>query len=397
MYVHILIATMIGILFGIITGLAPGIHVNLVSAVLFSIASILLRYTNAIVLACFIISMALTHTFLDFIPSVYVGAPEESTAMAVLPGHKMLLKGKGYNAVKITVIGSFGGLLLTVLLTPVFLTYFDAIYNFLNPHIAIILLLIISYMLLKDRNRKWNILLFALSGGLGLLVLNMPTLKEPLLPMFSGLFGFSGLVESLRQKVNIPPQTIEDIPVSKKTAAKAVLAGTIAGSAAGFFPGLGPAQVAVLSSQFLHNLGDKGFLMLVGSIGTVNFAVSLATLAVLAKARNGAIIVVSQLLPDISQLLLIFIAVLLMSGGIATILTLTTAKYFSRMITKVNYQKLVMGVMAFVLLLVFLFSGWLGLIVLATATTIGMIAPLKGVPRNHLMGCLIVPVLLQLL
>lgn len=397
MLFELLLATLLGIAFGVITGLAPGIHVNLVSVMLLSLAPLLLRYTNVVVLASFIIAMAVTHTFLDFIPSVYVGAPEESTAMAALPGHKMLLKGEGYGAVKITVIGSFGGLLVTVLLTPIFLQYFDDVYAFLNPHIPMMLLLIISYMLLKDRNRKWNLLLFSLSGALGLIALNLPQLKEPLLPMLSGLFGFSGLLESLRQNVHVPPQRISDVPVSKRSAAKAIGVGTIAGSAAGFFPGLGPAQVAVLASQFIHAMDDKGFMMLVGCIGTVNFAISLATLAVIEKARNGAVVVVAQLLPDVSHLLMIFTAVLLISGGIAVILTLMAAKVFSRMITKVNYQKLVLGVMGFVLLLVFLFSGWLGLLVLATATAIGLIAPVKNIARNHLMGCLIVPVLAQML
>jgi putative membrane protein len=40
------------------------------------------------------------------------------------------------------------------------------------------------------------------------------------------------------------------------------------------------------------------------------------------------------------------------------------------------------------------FGGILGLIVLATSTFIGMLAPLINVKRSHAMGCLLLPVIL---
>jgi putative membrane protein len=42
-----------------------------------------------------------------------LGAPDESKALNVLPGHRMLMEGKGFEAVKLNVIGS---LLLPVIL-----------------------------------------------------------------------------------------------------------------------------------------------------------------------------------------------------------------------------------------------------------------------------------------
>ena len=43
----------------------------------------------------------------------------------------------------------------------------------------------------------------------------------------------------------------------------------------------------------------------------------------------------------------------------------------------------------------FLWGGVIGLVIISTATTIGLIAPLVGCKRVHAMGCLILPVLLQ--
>ena len=105
MFYDVILAVLIGCLAGCITGLIPGIHVNLISMLLISMSGYLLGMTDPISLAVFIISMAITHTFLDSIPSVFLGAPDADMALGVLPGHRLLLEGKGYEAVKLTVIG----------------------------------------------------------------------------------------------------------------------------------------------------------------------------------------------------------------------------------------------------------------------------------------------------
>jgi len=115
---QLLLAIMIGILCGIVTGLTPGIHINLVSVLIVSLSSIFLEYTSALFLATIIISMGVTHTFLDSIPSIFLGAPDSDTVMAVLPGHKLLFQGLGWDAVRLTVIGSLLCLLLCIAIIP---------------------------------------------------------------------------------------------------------------------------------------------------------------------------------------------------------------------------------------------------------------------------------------
>ena len=118
MFYDIILAILIGCLAGTITGLIPGIHVNLISMLLISVSGYLLGFTNPMVLAVFIIAMAITHTFLDSIPSIFLGAPDADMALGVLPGHRLLMEGKGYEAVKLTVIGSLLALIVTLLLIP---------------------------------------------------------------------------------------------------------------------------------------------------------------------------------------------------------------------------------------------------------------------------------------
>jgi len=396
MFLQLLLATFIGISFGIITGLIPGIHINLVSLTLLTLSPLLLTYTNVLVLSVFIIAMSITHTFLDFIPSVFLGAPESDTALSILPGHKMLLQGKAYEAVKLTVIGSLFALIFSIVLIPLLIPTVSFIYPFIKSYIGFILIGVVSFMILKDKTKLGNLLVFMLSGTLGLIVLTTPNIKNSLFPLLSGLFGVSMLSLSLLDKVKIPEQKItHTVKLPAKEYTQSITAGTFAGVLTSFFPGLGAAQGAVLAQQFTKNLSEHGFMVLVGGINTVNFVLSLVTLLTLNKARNGAVIVVSKLLDNYNiKVLAVFIAVALIVAGIATFLALNITKIFSRIIVKVNYTLLVIIIIALITLLTFYFSGFIGLLILFTATMIGIIPSQLNVSRNHAMGCLLLPVIL---
>ena len=398
-FLEILLAILIGILFGIFTGLVPGIHINLVSVLLVSVSSYLLGFTSPVVLGAFIVSMSVTHTFLDTIPSIFLGAPSEDTALSVLPGHRLLLKGMGYEAVKLTVIGSLLCLILTLIMIPFVISYLPKVYTFMSPYIGWILLGVSIFMILKENGldkRFWGFYVFMISGIFGLIVLNIPNLKQPLLPMLSGLFGISTLLVSLFQEVEIPKQRItEMVKVPKLKGLKAILGATISGSLIGIFPGLGSAQAAIISMQFVGELGVYAFLVLIGGINTVNFVFSLVTLYTIQKARNGTVVAIFEILKSISlNDLLIFMGAALLAGGIATFLTLKIAKLFSGLITKISYPKLVLGVTLFIVALVFYFSSWLGLLILIVSTAIGIVPALIGVKRSLAMGCLMLPVIL---
>ncbi|MBW2992868.1 tripartite tricarboxylate transporter permease, partial [Candidatus Woesearchaeota archaeon] len=118
------------------TGLIPGVHVNLVSLLLLSVSGYLLGFTTPVVLCCFIIALSVVHTFLDSIPSIFLGAPDADQALNVLPGHKMLLEGKGFEAVKLTVIGSLVSLIIVVAMIPFMIPVVGWIYPLISPYIG---------------------------------------------------------------------------------------------------------------------------------------------------------------------------------------------------------------------------------------------------------------------
>jgi len=399
MLLEIIIAIVLGCLMGVITGLTPGLHINLVALVLFSISPVLLGYTNVIAVASFIIAMSITHTFTDFISATYLGAPSDDTAMAVMPAHRLLLEGKGHEAIRLATIGSLLCLILTIIISPLLIFAVPIIFSSLKAYVGWILLAVIIFMILREETHDkkfWAFAVVMLSGILGLAVFNTPNLKDPLLPMLSGLFGVSVLLLSLSQKVVLPLQkTTEMIKVKAKDMVKSLTSGVLSGSLVSIFPGLGPAQAAVISGQFVKRTDTYSYLILVGGINTVSMILSLVTLFTIEKARNGSIIVVQQLMPNIDlNVLILFFAVALAAGGIATFLTMYVSRIFSKIMNKVNYSALSIAIIVFVSLMVFYFSGIIGLLILATATSIGIIPNIVDVSRSSSMACLIVPIIL---
>ncbi len=395
--IEILIALLLGVLTGIITGITPGIHINLVSLLVLSSAPFLLQITSPIVLGVYIISLAITHTFLDALPSIYLGAPDEAQALNVLPGHRLLMKGEGHNAIVYTVIGALGSIILGIALFPFFIWSMNLLSNSVSQIIGYLLIVIMIYMIFREKGKGLkNLAVFFLSGCLGLLVFAIPNLNQPLFPLLSGLFGISLLLTSLAQKSKIPKQDFsKPLTISKKNTVKSVSAATGMGFIAAFLPGFGSSQAAIMATTIVGDIGDEGFLSLVGGINTANMLISIATAYALNKSRNGAILVVNELLNGVNwEAMLVFAAVALVAAGMAAILTILLSKVFATFIVKVNYNALIVGIMIFVTLLACYFDGLIGLTILATSTALGLVAGYFGVGKNHLMGCLVLPVIL---
>ena len=71
-FLQLIFAVISGVLTGTFTGLMPGIHINLVAMALLMSSKYLLSYFQPLTLATFIVSMATAHSFLDFVPSIFL-------------------------------------------------------------------------------------------------------------------------------------------------------------------------------------------------------------------------------------------------------------------------------------------------------------------------------------
>ncbi len=395
MLVELLIAVLLGCFLGIFTGLCPGIHINLVAAFMFSYSLFFLEFVSPLFLAVVIASMSIVHTFLDVIPSVFLGAPNADTALSVLPGHRLLIKGHGYEAVMLTIAGSFYALVIVSFLIPVIILLVSKGYPLVKPFIGFILIASSLFLIFREPKSKfWALFVFLISGCLGVFVLHILELKDPLFPMFSGLFGVSVLIVSIKENTVIPKQKGNKVSIQRKPFLQALFSSVFSSSLCSFFPALGPTQAAIIGSQFFKKLGDKGFLVLVGGIGTVNMVLSFVSLYVIGKARNGSIVVMSDFLKTFNlDFLLFFLGISLVSACFAVFLSLFFASRFSAWICKVNYRILCLTIAVFVTILVLLLSGVVGFLVFCVSVFLGLLCHYLDVGKSHLMGSLILPVL----
>ncbi|MED5487195.1 MAG: tripartite tricarboxylate transporter permease [Candidatus Thermoplasmatota archaeon] len=105
----------VGVFLGCMTGLIPGFHVNNVALLALSVSPLAVAAGIPLSsVAAIIVSMGTVHTFLNYIPSALIGAPDGDTALALLPGHRMLISGHAAQGVAYSARGSQLGLLLSI-------------------------------------------------------------------------------------------------------------------------------------------------------------------------------------------------------------------------------------------------------------------------------------------
>ena len=277
----LLFALFFGVAMGSLTGLIPGFHVNNVALILLALSPVFLSWGIPLsAVAAIIVSTGTVHTFLNYIPSALLGAPDGDTALSLLPGHRMLLSGNAPRGVAWSARGSQLGLFLSLpLIIVARIAFGDELgwYDYLR-NIIFFLLLGISFLLLATETTrldwpKWMQKLsmnklatdsrfagflaatgfFLLSGFYGWAVFSLPA-RSPvgipdaslLLPSLAGLFGIANLLDIYATTSHIPPQN-EDwtLPPAKPLIVPCFWSG-VAGASMGVLPGMTASQATVL-------------------------------------------------------------------------------------------------------------------------------------------------------
>ena len=391
MLLEIIIFIALGILAGTFTGLAPGIHINLVGAILVALSASILFFIPPIYLVIFIASMSITHTFVDFIPSIFLGCPNDETGLSVLPGHELLKEGKGHSAILFTAYGGLAAVILVTIIAFPLIFFIKKIYPLISSSIPYILIGISLIMILSEKKKFSSLIVYALTGILGIITLNLESLKEPLLPLLTGLFGSASLIISIKSKTIIPPQTLETEKISIK---KPLISSLFASTLCGFLPGLGSAQAATLGNT-ISKSDRKEFLALLGATNVLVMSFSFLSLYAISKTRTGSAVVIKEIMGNPSlEILILILGTILISGVASFYITKTLSILFSKNIHKINYSKLSIATIVLLMLIVFIVSSWLGVIVFIISTFTGIYCINSNVKRTNMMACLLLPTIL---
>ena len=441
----IVVFCVLGVLLGIVTGLLPGLHVNNVALIMLSASSAIVSMCSPlfsygiseqfilILIAGFMISVSISHSFHDTIPTTFIGAPEEETALSVLPAHSLTTQGRRIQSSRACSPGKLRcySCLHRISLSssihhwsPALVVYRGAGNHGLGAH---------RNRCPDDcngkntnnrtrRSRKTpigcrNACLLRLSLGcpeysasLSLISILLPLLGLPapvLFPAFAGLFGVPTLLNSVFTKPAIPEQKIEPLvqnKIEKKSSIVSILTGSFAGIFVSIIPGLTTATGTVLAMNARQKTSQEQTIVTLSSVNTAaTFSVTVMLFVIL-RARSGVTIAVSELIaiePWQSLImpagLIYLLMFLVLSGALSYFLTLYLGRLFAKKFHAIPYQTLVVFTLVFVFVLVVLFTGILGLVVLFAATSIGFLPICWGVRRSHCMGILLIPIILYFL
>jgi putative membrane protein len=391
----VLIGCGLGICLGTLSGLVPGFHSNTLASVLLSLQGVLLAALGPEGLASALFSALITHTFIDSIPSTYLGIPDPDNALSVLPAHALCLEGLGEEAVRLAALGSALAVVAGIPLSLLCFLLLPPLQPYLDWGIGLILLGIAGLLVVTAESPSWALSLFLVSGLLGLFSFRYSFIAwHPfggtaiLLPLLSGLFGFSTLL--LASDAPFPAQRFGGLKVAGRGVAGGVIAGAAAGAITGWLPGLSSATAnALVSSGGGYEREPRQYLISASAASTVNAFVGLAALYALGRTRNGVMVALAaQELPSMGVLLIAGC----IAGLVAYLLAIRLARSGS-LLRGLGTRNLNLGVMGFIAILTVLFTGPFGLLILCLATAIGVVPPLVNVPRLFLMGAIMLPVI----
>lgn len=395
--IDILLGTLVGIILGTISGIIPGVHANTLAGVLISLQVVLLGIFGPAALACMLFAALITHTFVDAIPSTFLGVPDADTSLAVLPAHALCLEGNGEEAVRIAALGSTCAMIIAVPLSLLCFLILPALQPYFDWWIGILIVAVVGYMVVTCEAPGWGLGVFLVSGLLGIFALRYAFLgwhtvsgeSAILMPLLSGLFGISVLLTSSRG--TIPAQQFRGIRIDDRSVVRSSLLGTTAGIAVGWLPGLSTASAnGVLAAVIGYGKDRRAYIIATNAANTSNAFIGLAALFALGRMRNGVMAAIEGLaLPSMGELMVAGV----MAACVAYLVTVGLSR-FAVCFSAIDSSALNRAVIVFVVALSAILTGPFGLLVLVLATGLGLVPRFINLPAVYCMGAIMVPVIL---
>ena len=399
----------------------PGLHIyNLLGALV-----LLLQATGMLVpshlLIPFTTAMVTSFAVVNTVPSILLAAPDESAMFTVLPGQKMMMRGRGYDAVLVTAIGSAAGLLLLVTVfaagAPLVLPRLQAV---VRPHTHWILWSVIAFMLMSEwpkpspsgqagwhrlllawRSTGMGILVFLLSGLLGFILLYRSPIDpdaafQNLMPAFVGLFTLPWLLMNIATRVQPPPQQNAGtgVLIPAEIALRGVAAGALGGGFAAFFPVVTGGVGGLLAGHATALRDDRAFLISQGVSKLVYYAGGLLLLFTpgLGLQRGGAAALIGGIVesesPGAYPLALAGTAI---GGAVALGLLSPLTRLTLALAARYRYRRISTLALLIIVAIVATITGIPGIAIMLVSAGIGILPVLYGARRMNALGVILLP------
>lgn len=386
-----------GIGLGTVSGLVPGLHANTLALLLAATAGSVPGprvYVGAAMLAA-----GVTHTFLDVVPALSLGVPDPAMAAGALPSHRLVIEGRGREALRLSALGSAGAVVLAVPLATPVTWLMIRLYPPVTAHLSLVLGAIGALLVLSEpgwTRRVGGMLSLGASGGLGLLTLDASVagalpVADVLVPVFSGLFGAPVLLAAIEGE-GVPPQADPAVTTPRRTIAVLATVGTCCGAVVGYLPGVSSAVAATLALGLTSQRGPRAFVVTTSGVNTATAVFALFALIVFGDPRTGVLVALNR--ANVPLALPSLLAAVAIAAAVAAILVPVLGDRYLRTVGQLDPARLSIGVLVGLVGLSALFAGPLGVGVFGAATLVGHLPPITGCRRATLMGVLLVPLAL---
>ncbi len=387
-----------GAALGTVSGLVPGLHANNFALLLAGIAPSI--PADPLLVGVAILAAGVVHSFLDIVPALALGVPDAATAVAALPGHRLVVAGRGREAMRLSAVGSGIAVALAVPLALPITWVMVRGYPTVRTHLPWLLAGVVAFLVLTESSKRAAVsgfCAFLASAALGTATLDVDPAAPLdaggiLAPLFTGLFGAPVLVDALGGD-GVPPQSDARLTMGRRDLGVTAGAGSLAGAVVGYVPGVSAAIAAIAALPAVpRREADRGFVVATSGANTANTVFALFALAALGTPRTGVTVAVERAeVPLALPILLVAVAIAAICGF--TLVVLLGDAYL-RIVGNADYTRLSVTVLILLAGLSFAFAGPFGVGVFAVSTLLGLVPPRLGARRVHLMGVLIGPLML---
>ncbi len=417
-----------GVALGTASGLVPGLHANNFALLLAAVAPSVPGPTAAVTAA--MLAAGTVHTFLDAVPALALGVPDASMVATALPGHRLVVAGRGREAVRLSALGSGLAVALSLLLAAPVTWVMVRAYPTLRAHLPLVLGAVV--LVLVATERTWGARLagagaFLAASALGAATLDLSPAAPlgtgaMLTPLFAGLFGAPVLVEAIGGR-GVPPQGDAGVRLDRRAVATTGLAGTVGGAGVGYLPGVSAAVAAVVvltvipgedpptegragpmappdaPARTAPGTGPTGaqldaarrYVVATSGVNTANGVFALFALVALGTPRTGVLVAADRVG---GVVLPVAVGAVAVAAACGFVLVLSVGDGYLRAVGRLDATRLSVALLSLLGVLSYLFTGWVGVAVYAVATVVGLVPPRLGCRRVHLMGVLIGPLAL---
>ena len=388
-----------GAMLGSVSGLIPGLHANNFALLLAGFAPSIPG--EPLFVGCAMLAAGVVHTFLNAVPAMALGVPDAEMAVTALPGHRMVLEGSGYEAIRLSALGSILAVLLAVPLALPITWGVTAAYPTIRDNLGLLLAMVVVALVASEytwRSRVGGVVSFLLAATLGLLTLDLSP-DAPLeaggmlAPLFAGLFGAPVLIDAIRGG-GVPPQYDEPIAMPRWLVGATALAGALAGAVVGYIPGISAAIAAVAVLVLVPGQsGDRGYIVATSGVDTANTIFALFALVAIGQPRTGVMVAFENVNAPLE--LPILLGGVVLAGLFGFVLVIVVGDAYLEIVGTMEYWKISVAVLGLLCVLSYLFTGPVGIFVFVVAAAVGMVPIRFRARRVHLMGVLIGPLLLM--